>query len=62
MAADGYNYYLKLSLTYSPATKIVATTVNMPTYITNFGNYRIRYIQLLMDKTALTANYSHYKF
>lgn len=62
MIANNYDYYLRLSLTYSTATKIVAVTVNLPTYVTLYGDYRIRYIQLLMDKTALMANYPQYKF
>ena len=62
MVNYGYDYYILLSFQYSSVTKIAALTVYLPPYVINYGNYRIRYVQLIIDRTALLKDYPKYQF
>lgn len=58
----GYDSFIRISVSTSAALRKFSVSVQLPPYITIYGNYTIRYLQLIIDDTALIVDYNKYQF
>jgi hypothetical protein len=62
MLNSNFDYYIGLNYAGSSSYKNFTIYLDLPSYVVNYGNYSIKYLIVVMDKTAISQDYPKYHF